>query len=284
MSGERHLVVVGLDGSTGSARALAWAAANTERLGPIQPVAAWTYPWWAVAPFSPGTVLPPPRSTFHDEVSQVAERMLDAVEATDRLELMTIHAAAGSALVHASADASLLVVGTRGHGELADGLLGSVSMHCVNGARCPVAVVPQSAAAVAISSRIVVGIDDTSGDEAIEWALANTAGDVEIEVVHAWDPDRLTVAGVAALAEAKLAELASAVVDRTLAKFDEGASRLHGQAHRGDAREILRTAAKGADVLVLGSREHGGMFRGHLGASVMNALTHQPVTTTVVIR
>lgn len=284
MSDDRRRVVVGLDGSTGSARALAWAAANTDRLGPIQPVAAWTYPWWAVAPFSPGTVLPPPRSTFHDDVSRVAEGMLEAVDPADRLELLTVHASAGSALVEASADASLLVVGTRGHGGLVDGLLGSVSMHCVNGARCPVAVVPESARAVAISTRIVVGIDDTSGDDAVEWALANTATDVEIEVVHAWNPDRLTVAGVPALAEAKLGELASDVVDRTLARFDEPVSRLHGQAHRGDAREILRTAAKGADVLVLGSREHAGILRGHLGASVMNALTHQPVTTTVVIR
>lgn len=44
-------------------------------------------------------------------------------------------------LIQESKDADLLVVGRRGHGTMSALLLGSVSLHCVSGARCPVVVV-----------------------------------------------------------------------------------------------------------------------------------------------
>lgn len=46
----------------------------------------------------------------------------------------------GRVLVDASKAAALLVVGSRGHGELGGMLVGSVSYFCVTHADCPVVV------------------------------------------------------------------------------------------------------------------------------------------------
>lgn len=48
---------------------------------------------------------------------------------------------AGEALVNASNTASMVAVGSRGHGALAEAVLGSVSHHVLHDAHCPVAVV-----------------------------------------------------------------------------------------------------------------------------------------------
>ena len=44
-------------------------------------------------------------------------------------------------LIEASKNADLLVVGSHGHGAFTGMLVGSVSLHCVTGAFCPVVVV-----------------------------------------------------------------------------------------------------------------------------------------------
>ena len=43
--------------------------------------------------------------------------------------------------IEASKEADLLVVGSKGHRAFTGMLLGSVSLHCVTGASCPVVVV-----------------------------------------------------------------------------------------------------------------------------------------------
>jgi nucleotide-binding universal stress UspA family protein len=57
------------------------------------------------------------------------------------LEMQTIALPPALALTEASATASLVVTGSRGHGVLTGLLLGSVSHHLLHWARCPVAVV-----------------------------------------------------------------------------------------------------------------------------------------------
>jgi len=61
-----------------------------------------------------------------------------------------VHGHPDQVLLEAAADADLLVVGSRGHGSVADALLGSVGQYCIHHAHCPVLIMrgePHRAAA-----------------------------------------------------------------------------------------------------------------------------------------
>jgi nucleotide-binding universal stress UspA family protein len=81
---------------------------------------------------------------FEDErQTMVAEVAAGWAEKYPEVQVRTslVRGPAAEALLHASPDASLLVVGSRGHGGFAGLLLGSVSRRVLHGAPCPVAVV-----------------------------------------------------------------------------------------------------------------------------------------------
>jgi nucleotide-binding universal stress UspA family protein len=92
-------------------------------------------------------VYPVARSAF-DELCSAAQADLDATVdeiASDaggaEIERRVVEGAPASVLVDESADAELLVVGSRGLGGFAGLLLGSVSQQCAHHAACPVAIV-----------------------------------------------------------------------------------------------------------------------------------------------
>ncbi len=140
----QQLVVVGVDGSGESVAALAWAARYAAATGArVRAILAWHYPGAVGGP--PIEVAPEAihhqteeqmRETLNEVVAQVYDGQVPAgVETT----LGYGHAA--EVLVEASKEADLLVVGSRGHREFAGMLIGSVSLHCVTGASCPVVVI-----------------------------------------------------------------------------------------------------------------------------------------------
>ena len=134
-----HAVVAGYDGSPASEGAVRWAAAQAALTGGrLDLVTAWEYPtsWGNSLP------LPSDYDPAHD-----AQVMLDPVMARLHADYpsLDIHAHvveghAGDVLVSASTRASLLVVASRGHRALAGVVIGSVGLHCVTMAACPVVV------------------------------------------------------------------------------------------------------------------------------------------------
>lgn len=282
-----RLQVVGIDGSSGSARALQWALARAERLGPVEPVIAWRYPWWALVPTATGTLLPPNHEDFDAIATRMASKMLDRADVERYRDPVVIHGAAGPALVAAADRASLLVVGTRGRSSLTGGLLGSVSLHCVHHATVPVAVVPPDASIDDHFDRVVVGIDGSKhGAAALEWAIDNTPPGSQIDVIHAWHSET-TVAEVAALAAERIEALSHQLVvdaiDEVRDRIEETGRHLSGRSRRGDPRRVLHSQSEQADLLVVGARGHEGLAHLLLG-SVAGSLVHQPATTTVVVR
>jgi nucleotide-binding universal stress UspA family protein len=137
-------VVVGIDGSPGSVAALEFALRDAARRGARLRVLAAVRPveYWASAY---GPIPVPPTAAQLDDVAADVRRT--AEQAAERLRLAVpvdgaaVHGAAGPALVDASAGADLLVVGHRGRGAVSSTLLGSVGLHCVLHAPCPVTVV-----------------------------------------------------------------------------------------------------------------------------------------------
>jgi nucleotide-binding universal stress UspA family protein len=137
-------VVVGVDGSAESVGALQWAAAYAAATGAtINAVLSWHFP--TAAGIVPPGIAP---QAISDEVRATMQQALDKA-LTDVFGTTTpvnVHARLtyghpAVVLVDASRTADLLVVGNRGHGAFTGMLTGSVSMHCVNNAHCPVVVV-----------------------------------------------------------------------------------------------------------------------------------------------
>ncbi len=135
-------IVVGVDGSEPSTRALQWAAGQAKLIGAqLQVVTTWEFPptlGWA----------PPYPSDFDPDkdarkaLTETVDRVLGPdPEVTVQLTVTEGHPA--FVLTEAARGAQLLVVGSRGHGAFAGMLLGSVSEYCASHAPCPVVVVRQ---------------------------------------------------------------------------------------------------------------------------------------------
>lgn len=138
-------VVVGVDRSEHSVKALRWAADEARRRGlPLHVMYAWEGLGVEIARDS-GWVKAPTFELEREAATKVIDRMVaDVVGSDTRLEVVDapVPGQAAAALIEASADADLVVVGSRGGGGFAGLRLGSVSEQVVHHAHCPVVVVP----------------------------------------------------------------------------------------------------------------------------------------------
>lgn len=141
-------IVVGLDGSDCSVEALRWALQEgIVRHDPVHVVMSWTMvPLLAMVP-----VVPPPEvdleSAARDRLAAILKDHADLIgrrPADSSVTSAVVEGGAAVALLDAAADASLLVVGSRGHGGFTGLLLGSVSQQCTAHAVCPVVVIHTS--------------------------------------------------------------------------------------------------------------------------------------------
>jgi nucleotide-binding universal stress UspA family protein len=150
-------VVVGVDGSPESRAALVYALDDAARRGArLRVVAALARPDYWVTAYGPVPL--PPSSEDVERVRAAARLWIDDVTA-DRprdavpIEVSAVPGPAAEALITASRDADLLVLGHRRRGAVAGMLLGSVGMRCVVDAPCPVTVVPPPVVTLAAAHR-----------------------------------------------------------------------------------------------------------------------------------
>jgi nucleotide-binding universal stress UspA family protein len=131
-------IVVGVDGSAASLAALRWATKQATLTGDaIEAVITWQVPTQYGSDFYGSSI----------DWADIAQRTIeDAVkEASDGSPWAGTQSIEqgepAHVLVAASADANLVVVGSRGHGGFAGLLLGSVSEYVIAHAACPVVVI-----------------------------------------------------------------------------------------------------------------------------------------------
>jgi nucleotide-binding universal stress UspA family protein len=137
-------IVVGIDGSDHSKKALGWALAEARlRSVPLHVVYAWMLPVYATGyGFAPGDLFDP--KVISDGAAEQLDQAITEVvgDATDvKVERKTVEGLAAQVLVDEAQGADLLVVGSRGHGGFAGLLLGSVSQQCAQHASCPVVII-----------------------------------------------------------------------------------------------------------------------------------------------
>ncbi len=284
-------IVVGVDGSACSHDALRWAVDEaSRRQGVVEAVYAWTFPY--VVPVAG-------RLANSAKWQEAAEKKLEGllrtelggrpgVEVTPRAE----EGPAARTLLDAASGADMLVVGHRGLGGFAGLVLGSVSHQCVQHAGCPVVVVrpehlPDAPPKERATERIVVGVDGSETSRtALCWALDEARlRSAAVEVVHAWRMPHLDGYhdGVVDPHPGRFERDARQLLDRMVGEADtDGEPAVEPILVCDGAAPALLDMAKGADLLVVGSRGRGG-FAGLLLGSVSQQVVHHAPCPVVVI-
>ena len=134
-------IVVGVDGSDGSRKALQWAV-NEAKFRHATGEAGHAYHFAYVDPYP---FLPIDRGSIEKAAWRLLDEVVAGVDAheLDRpIEKIAIAGPSARSLIDAGKGADMLIVGSRGHGGFTGLLLGSVSQQIVTHATCPVVVVP----------------------------------------------------------------------------------------------------------------------------------------------
>ena len=279
-------VVVGVDGSEGSRAAQSWAVTEATDGGcPLHLLCAWQFE--TAEPMAP--LLP----SFEDECRAIVEAAsADAKTASPQIKVRgsVVHSQPAAALIEASRDAELVVVGSRGLGEVKQLLVGSISMQVAAHALCPVVVVRAVAEQPRPPGRIVVGVDGSPlSVEATGFAFERAARrGLGLTVLHAWDPTFYN-SGVAltALTEAwddlefEQKTATAAAIAEWAEKYPDVDVQLHVTSGR--PADLLVDASENAALVVVGSRGRGG-FTGLLLGSVSRNVLNRALCPVAVVR
>ncbi len=284
-------IVVGADGSEGADRAVAWAAREAvTTAATLRIVNVWSLPalmWPATEGFA---YIDPADARVSavailDRARAVASKAVGSL--TLQVEITEVRGGAAEQLLAQSADADLLVVGTRGHGGFAGLVLGSVATTCAHHSSVPLAVIGPDAAPAG-TGEIVVGVDGSPGGRsALRWAAAEAGRvDAGLRVVHGWEiPVASGPEALDAGWDPDLDEAAQHGLERLVAEELAGTSPrpvVEVTAVLLSAPEALISESKSAALLVVGSRGRGG-FRELLLGSVSQHTLHHSACPVVIV-
>ncbi|MGB6453275.1 MAG: universal stress protein [Streptosporangiaceae bacterium] len=139
--------------------------------------------------------------------------------------------------------------------------------------------------------RIIVGVDGSpSSKAALAWAVRQAEQtDATVEAVIAWHYPVMVggvpFAPIGVLDTADYGEFAANVLSDTVSEIvdPDGPVKVSSAVREGNAAQVLLDLSDGADLLVVGSRGHGGFTEALLG-SVSQACVHHARCPVVIIR
>ncbi|MCX4767922.1 universal stress protein [Streptomyces sp. NBC_01275] len=282
-------IVVGVDGSEPSLRAVDWAADEAALRGaPLRLVYASLWERYEGESLAADLDKPSEQVTAEDIVRVAAQRA--------RLRRPDVEISTGVlpeepeyALVREGHDACALVLGTRGRSGFVEMLLGSVSLAVAAYADCPVIVLRGShdnQVSAGRRGRVVVGVGEKSTDSAaLRFAVQEARlRHATLDAVRAWrcpaheSTDHPLLSGEPArLHEQHAAEVLEKALKETPPDVE-----LRRRTEEGPARRVLLAASHEADLLVVGARRNPGHLGLQLGRVAHAVLHHSACAVAVV--
>lgn len=281
-------VVVGVDGSEPSLRALDMAAEEAGRRGVALEM--------AISAGWPRRSRVPVTEADTERIKAAAATVLDdagkrAHEHRPGLRVMAqIHteALAADTLVKASKSAALTVVGTRGHGGFAGLLIGSVSLRVATHCEGPLLVVGDSRKGGGTErGTVMVGLHSESDEPALRFGFEEAARrGSSLRVLHAWHQPRMPGRLQVPPSEAQQARSAASDLVRTMVDpvtKDHPGVEVSADEQGGSPAATLIEASRAADVLVIAVHRHQHRRLGLQLGSVAHAVLHHAHCPVVLV-
>jgi nucleotide-binding universal stress UspA family protein len=286
-------IVVGVDGSRESRRALAFACARARR-SERSLVLVHSY-LAGVGYVSPMAMLPLPNLSYYRDVAEAVlntaleevNAMAPDIDVTAHLEL----GGGGTQICEYSAPSGLVVVGRSSSSAISHAVLGSVARHVLDHARCPVAVVPIGYDETVPTTTIVVGTDGSpDADAALDWGYeeAGRTG-AHLLVVHAWRNEPVARKGGPAGDRSSIERCALTVLNSAV---DRLKTRCSGKPQpvvvidqllvENTITAAIIDAASNAQLVVMGHRGLGRLGHFLVGSVARHVADHAPCPVVVV--
>lgn len=291
----RSRVVVGVDGSEGARAALRYAFLAAARRGAALDVVV-AYPTGIPWRWNPAIDAPDVESVRTDLEARAGTFGAEIRRATPGVEdvpvtILTAPGPAARVLVDSAEEADLLVVGSHGRGAVRSAILGSVALHVVSDAPCPVVVVHPGAGDPDAGGPVVVGLDDSADAPVVLRAALAEADRLGTDVlavtafrtVDDWSEVASSGEPSSALVRDHLQGRIDAVVDKVRRDAaGENAPAVRTEIVEGSAYDVLPERARDAQLLVVGRRGHSAVPRLVLGSVALHAVVRASCPVMVV--
>lgn len=282
-------IVVGVDASEMSTRALAWAVAQAEvERRPITlayAIHAVTPAYMDAAAVYPQEARDAMRAEGHQVLAAAraeVERKAPGVEVQEIFQFEDPR----ELLLQLSRDAALVVVGSRGRGRMRSLLLGSVGSALVRHAHCPV-VVHRPGNPGVVRNGVLVGADASAESrEVLEFAYREASlRNLPLTVLHCYsDLDAVSAAAYIVSEPVVDEQSERLLLAESVAGFTEKYPDVvaHTETARGLPQEALVRRGKSMNLIVVGAHQAGLVSRVLFGSVSLAVVEHAESPVAVV--